>query len=147
MRASLKRIVVLEDDPHRIQRMLVVLDSVGLRSRTLFFPDAPSAIAWLSGNIAKVCGISLDHDLVRHGMGERWPGTGMDVVEWLECHAIPATPQPTIIIHSDRGIAALMMMGRLEASGYRTDRVIPHECSSWIENQWISFIRSCFASK
>ena len=86
-------IVILEDDPNRIEKF-----KAGLVGNSLFITKEPrEAIARLRTKDVNV--LFLDHDLGYTGQPERsGPGTGYEVAVWLERN--PKFQPKKIIIHS-----------------------------------------------
>ncbi|HOY66634.1 MAG TPA: hypothetical protein PLP29_07075 [Candidatus Ozemobacteraceae bacterium] len=131
---------IIENDPSRIGRMTRALESLRLSYTPIFFEDSRAAIGWLEANAPNVGIISLDYDLYRPGESMPWPGDGMDVVEWLESSAPKDGSLPMVIVHSARCKTAQMMENRLKKAGYRTGRVVPHENTLWIEDEWVHLV-------
>ena len=125
---------ILEDDREgRLAAMLPVLE--GLAAEAVAHDDAPGFLAWLEGAWDDVRLLSLDHDLgpTRQTIeGGRFdPGTGMDVVAFLEARA----PRFPVIVHSSNPYAVPSMLYRLEAAGWTVQRVAPFG-DQWVEGIW-----------
>jgi len=131
---------VLEDSAERAAAMQAVLAGLAPFCEPRFFDNAPDMVDWLRGNLEKVAGLSLDHDLGpnRERGGQVFdPGVGRDVVDFLERQA-PACP---VIIHSSNSQAALGMRLALEGAGWQCRRVVPLFATDWIAGPWAETVK------
>jgi hypothetical protein len=139
---STKLIAILEDDPDRTEAMKAALQRQLPDAEAIFFDNAPDMLSWLPGNLARVCVLSLDHDLGpnRRRNGEIFdPGIGRDVVALLERTA----PTCQVLIHSSNGPAADGMLYALQFAGWPTERVYPFGDLTWVDADWINRIVTC----
>jgi hypothetical protein len=131
-----RKIVILEDDPYRIQEMISCLCEQFPGVEVVTFDNAPDMIDWLKENLEGTRIICLDHDLGpnRSRHGEVFdPGTGRDVADYL------ATREPIcpILIHTTNSLAAPGMAMVLNDSGWYHLRVLPYCDLEWIRESWI----------
>jgi hypothetical protein len=138
---SSKVIAVLEDNPERAAAMTSALQRRLPDVETIFFDNAPDMVAWLRGNLASVCLLSLDHDLGpnRKRDGRSFdPGVGRDVVALLERSAATCR----VLIHSSNSRAAEGMFYALQFSDWSVERVYPFGDLSWVDADWIDRVVS-----
>ena len=109
-------IVVLEDTPGRVQRML---EQTKLPLR--LFDMAGDLLAWLPAHKAEVSLLTLDYHLVPEAVA----GTGLDVARALA----EQTPFCPVVVHSTHrnGFA---MTELLRDAGWTVERV-PFEARAW----------------
>lgn len=120
---------ILEDSPCRITEMESVLEAMDEREGWVRASTAPKAISLLKKLYSNLEVISLDHDLGPDG--DEDPGSGMDVVLWLE----KQVPSVRIIIHSANLPAGNEMFTRLERVGFTVRRIFPL-AGPWIDSDW-----------
>jgi len=134
--ASAPRVLILEDDPYRIERFRAVLESIDRPAGFRIWSSAAKMINDLDAYLPAAGLISLDHDLEPRPGEFEDPGDGMDVVRFL------TTRQPScpVIVHSSNLERAAVMVRDLTAAGWQTTRVIPLP-EQWIENDWASAVR------
>jgi hypothetical protein len=130
-------IVILDDEPRRIEEMKRCLAIHLPKCDVVCFDNAPDTIEWLINHseVAKL--ICLDHDLgpnrQRHGAVFD-PGTGRDVAD----HLASQTPTCPILVHTTNSLAAPGMELVLTDSGWRHLRVVPYNDLEWIGQVWIA---------
>lgn len=76
-------ILILEDDPTRVQGFLASLNSLDPSLTVLVWRDAWRMIREIPDYLPSCMLMSLDHDLEPHDGDESDLGTGMDVVRFL----------------------------------------------------------------
>ncbi|MFA5802045.1 MAG: cyclic-phosphate processing receiver domain-containing protein [Thermoleophilia bacterium] len=135
MNSTAALIVVLEDDLRRIEalRNVVELHLGGVSCKV--FDSAHVMVYWLKEHISEVCLISLDHDLGPNRIIDgnvHDPGSGMEVVDYL----ITNRPSCPVIIHSSNSNAVQRMKSALDASGWKSECIVPFDDLSWIEHEW-----------
>jgi hypothetical protein len=130
------KIVILEDDPYRIQEMIHCLLELYSGVKIVTFDNAPDMIDWLKEHLDEAKIICLDHDLgpnrSRHGKLFD-PGTGRDVADYLSTKK-PVCP---ILIHTTNSMAAPGMITVLDDSGWSNSRIVPYCDLEWIHDAWI----------
>jgi len=128
-------ILILDDSEERLAAMQSLLNESYPEYEITLFNNAPDTIEWIKENIASVILMSLDHDLGpnRQRDGQVFdPGTGKDVVDYLETQK-PVCP---IIVHSSNYEGRDRMIFSLEAAGWATSYVRPHDELEWIYDTW-----------
>ncbi len=128
--ATIKMLIMLEDDLDRIARFKAVLSS-----RQISYEHARTAHGFIRLYQAQVQApilIGLDHDLFADNDDDPDPGDGRDVASFLATQ-VPLAP---ILIHSTNADAADSMLYTLTDAGWRVDRIAPigHD---WIEAYWL----------
>src|SRR5262245_16144958 len=110
-------IVILDDEPHRIDEMKRCLSNLQLGDNVVVFDNAPDMIDWLQKSASQAALICLDHDLGPNRMidGRSFdPGIGRDVADYL------ATIKPVcpVIVHTTNSLAAPGMKLVLKDAGW-----------------------------
>lgn len=123
-------ILMLEDDPERLERFSAVLQQINLDLRIEVWRDANVMIHEVGAYLSRAALISLDHDL-EPCPGGADPGDGLAVVKYLVTQLIKL---PTII-HSSNARRARWMEGEFELAGWQYWRVAPIG-EDWIELDW-----------
>lgn len=124
-------ILILEDDPERIERFLTVLRTIAPSTPLMVWPSATRMIREVELFLSTARLISLDHDL-EPGKGETEdPGNGMDVARFLAIRP-PVCP---VVIHTSNRWRSDWMIGEFELGGWRYKRVAPIG-DDWIESHW-----------
>lgn len=135
-----KTIAILDNNKKRIDLMHRHLDEFFPHYASIFFDNAPDAIAWFENHLQKCALISLDHNL-----GGIWtreeklfdPGTGRDVVDYLSTKP----PQCPIIFHTSNKEAEISMEMALIESNWIFERVFHSKDLKWIEKAWIPMMK------
>jgi hypothetical protein len=134
------RIAILEDHEDRRAIMQSCLADRFFMYETRFFDDPTAMIQFLQKNLDQTLLVGLDHDLeLKPGPAGQWtdPGTGREVANYL-AQRQPVCP---VVIHSSNAQAVLGMEMVLQASGWKTWRVVPFEDMDWIAKEWFRTIR------
>jgi hypothetical protein len=129
-------ILILDDSEERLEEMQSLIVESYPQYDIIHFDNAPDTIEWLEDNLTSVVLMSLDHDLGLNREREARvfdPGTGKDVVDFLETKS-PVCP---IIVHSSNYLGRDRMFFSLEAAGWRTSCVNPHDDLEWIFDAWM----------
>jgi hypothetical protein len=138
-------IVVLDDEPERIDEMTRCLSARLPNHKPVVFDNAPDLIAWIGDQLSDVQLICLDHDLGpnrRRGDEVFDPGTGRDVADFLaKCQ--PVCP---VVIHTTNSMAAPGMTMVLDDAGWQNIRVIPYNDLEWIGADWINAVASALGT-
>jgi hypothetical protein len=139
-------IVILEDNPDRIEEMTRCLENSFPKCRLVIFDNAPDLIGWLQDHLDEVDLICLDHDLGpnRKRDGEVFdPGTGRDVADYL------ATRKPVchVLIHTTNSLAAPGMEMVLGDAAWAYSRVYPMDDLKWIQTHWIEDVSKVLEMK
>jgi hypothetical protein len=136
------RVLILEDNLERRQRMGACLSDRFPQFALEFFEAAPPMLKRLRGiaddDVALIC---LDHDLeLLPGADGRCvdPGTGRDVADAL-AGMVPVCP---IVLHSTNAPAVAGMQGVLEDAGWDVSVVTPFDGHRWIEAAWLRVVRN-----
>src|SRR4051794_21650168 len=98
-------IVILDDEPHRIDEMKRCLSQNLLHDDVVVFDNAPEIIAWLKQYASRAELICLDHDLGPNRMIDGCtidPGIGRDVANYLAT----ISPVCPVIVHTTNSLAA-----------------------------------------
>ncbi len=130
-----RTILMLEDDEDRVRGFQSAVASLGQDFRLRIWRDAPTMIAEGPACFAEALLISLDHDLEAMS-GEAYPGTGLDVAEFLSLHA----PMCPVILHTSNFDGRLAMHNKLRTSGWTVATVPPRE-ADWIQASWLPMAR------
>ncbi len=130
-------VVILEDDPSRINAMRPVLRSLLPDAELVAFDNSPDAIEFLTGSCARIILISLDHDLGSSRLRDDQPfdpGDGRDVAAFL----VGRPPACPVIVHSSNYQMAPVMIEMLRESGWPATIVTPHSqlALGWVETEW-----------
>ena len=128
-------ILILDDNEDRLMAMQSLLTESYPQYQIELFDNAPDTNKWLKENLSSVVFMSLDHDLGpnREREGQVFdPGTGKDVVDYLETKK-PVCP---IIVHSSNYEGRNRMIFSLDAAGWVTSYIIPHDELKWIYDTW-----------
>jgi hypothetical protein len=134
------KIIILEDNPDRIEEMTRCIKDYFSKCHLVIFDNAPDFICWLQDHLEEVNLICLDHDLGpnRKRDGEVFdPGTGRDVADYLATR----TPACPVLIHTTNSLAAPGMEMVLEDAGWAHSRVYPMDDLQWIRAHWIEDVR------
>jgi hypothetical protein len=139
-------IAILEDDARRIEQMARCLrDCVG-EDQVIVFDNAPEMIAWLTGHLAEVKLLCLDHDLGANRIlnGEiQDPGTGRDVADYLGSRQSVCP----VLIHTSNVMAAPGMMMVLEEAGWTCSRLAPFNDLEWVQAAWIDDVKKALGKR
>jgi hypothetical protein len=135
------RIVILDDEPHRIDEMKRCLSKNLLGDNVVIFDNAPEMIAWLRQFASRANLICLDHDLGPNrtvGGLILDPGIGRDVADYL------ATIKPVcpVIVHTTNSLAAPGMKMILEDAGWSCYAVVPYDDVRWIREVWLDAVKA-----
>jgi len=123
-------VLLLEDDPRRVQRFQKVLRGVMPGAETVVWDDARRMVAECAGLLPAATLISLDHDLESGEKGED-PGDGLMVAEYL----ITQETRRPVVVHTSNTDRGLRMIGTFQLAGWRNWRVLPVG-EEWIETDW-----------
>ncbi|MBX3413764.1 MAG: hypothetical protein KF708_13820 [Pirellulales bacterium] len=138
--------VILDDEPDRIEAMLDALRGVFPKLSPIVFDNAPEMVDWLHDGLETVTLICLDHDLGpnrRRGELLFDPGIGRDVADFLARQ----TPTCPVLIHTTNHIAAPGMLRVLQESGWQTSQVTPYGDLEWIGEVWVAEVRRILSMK
>jgi hypothetical protein len=139
-------IVILDDEPERVEEMTRRLAGFVGGLQLIVFDNAPDLIDWLARYLDSAKLICLDHDLgpnrVRNGKVSD-PGIGRDVVDYLATR----TPVCPVIIHTTNSLAAPGMELALTDAGWIHIRVVPYNDLEWIGGEWIENVKRALAIK
>lgn len=139
-------VLILEDDPARVQAMRAVPAALLPAAELAVCDNAADAIAFLPDRGRETILISLDHDLgaarVHDGRSVD-PGDGRDVAEFMSSVAA-ACP---VVVHSSNYQMVPVMIEALRRSGWRASIVTPHSqlVLGWIEGAWRGEVESLIA--
>lgn len=132
----MKRILILEDDNRRREKMRQLLAAQFSDLMIFFTPSAYDAIKYYNTHRGEIVAIALDHDLedVITDTGEKLdPGTGRDVSDFLS----QQPPSCPIVIHSTNRIAVDGMEFDLGEADWQVERIAPYADLEWIEEAWL----------
>jgi CheY-like chemotaxis protein len=129
-------VLILEDDPTRINRFKSVLSGLGSSIDLKVWRSAKEMIKELGNYIQTATLISLDHDLAPIEHGDQDPGDGLDVAKFLASQ----TPVCPVIIHSSNVSRSDAMEGALELEDWIVKRVAPIG-NDWIEIDWVNLAK------
>lgn len=134
------KIAILEDNLDRQAIMRRCLMDRFYTFDAHFFDESSEMIRFLDVHLEEILVIALDNDLeLKQGEFGRMidPGAGVDVAVFLASRP-PVCP---VVIHTTNTDAAKTMKEMLDASGWRSRRVIPFDDMAWIESDWFFAIR------
>lgn len=138
------KIVILDDEPERIEEMIRCLFPKMPSYPVVTFDNAPEMIDWLVEHLRELALICLDHDLgpnrVRNGEVVA-PGTGRDVADYLATQ----TPVCPVLVHTTNNLAAPGMAMVLDDAGWLHARVVPFDDLEWIRTAWIPAVTEALA--
>jgi len=134
MEPRVLRLLIVEDDPKRVQKLRSWLPD---DTRTVVANTAGAAIGILRHDPGCVySGVMLDHDLQgqRHSDADQWL-CGQDVVEAVVRHVDRSVP---ILIHSVNSIGREAMRLRLKQAGFSVDvlpvdEMTPDALAGWVD--------------
>jgi len=124
-------ILMLEDDPSRVERFTVTCRAVWPSWQLLVWANAHRMIHEAPDLLPVARLISLDHDLEPSPADPTDPGDGLLVAKWLASHS-PACP---VIVHTSNGARGDAMEGKFELAGWECCRVMPLG-DDWVEVDW-----------
>ena len=124
----MKTILLLEDDPERLERFSKVATEISCR--LIQWRSAFDFLADLDQTLPTADLISLDHDLLSIN-DEPDLGDGVLATKALAAR----TPCCPVIIHTSNGVRGDWMEGELQLSGWSYHRVAPIG-DDWIEVDW-----------
>ena len=128
-------LLLLEDDPARVDRFTVAIRNVDPSLNLLVWRDAPAMIADLPRLLPAAALILLDHDLVPRQPGVD-PGDGLDLTRYLVSQPL----KRPVIIHSSNAARADQMLGEFQLADWPCTRVLPYG-DLWIETDWTAELR------
>ncbi|TWT38875.1 cyclic-phosphate processing receiver domain-containing protein [Blastopirellula retiformator] len=138
----MKRLLMLEDDPDRIQRFLAIVVKNYPHAELSIHRTAPAFIAAYETLTATPDLICLDHDLFPDSVDDPDPGDGRDVAAFLASQPALAP----VLIHSTNARAAESMLFSLRDAGWNVDRIAPLG-EDWIEAYWFGVASEMIAGK
>jgi hypothetical protein len=139
-------IVILDDEPERIQAMTACLSNRLPGYHVVTFDNAPDMVDWLREHLGDASLMCLDHDLGpnRSRNGEVFdPGTGRDVADYLATRS-PICP---VLIHTTNSLAAPGMAMVLDDSRWLHSRVVPYNDLEWVTADWIGEVREALRNR
>ena len=134
-------IVILDDEPHRIDEMKRCLTGNQLGDNVVIFDNAPKMIAWLGQFASHAALICLDHDLGPNRTidGRPFdPGIGRDVANYLGT----IKPVCPVIVHTTNSLAAPGMKMVLDDAEWNHTAVVPYDDIRWIREAWIDAVKA-----
>jgi ADP-ribosylglycohydrolase len=129
--ASMKTILILEDNEERIAHFTKAVQQLGDGYEAKFWRDAHSMCKECATFFPRAALVSLD-DLNPAPGQKADPGTGLDVARFLAEHC-PACP---VIIHSTNSDRAWSMHNELRFADWIAERVGPIG-SDWVTTTWL----------
>jgi len=129
-------LLMLEDDPDRIERFTAALRAIDPSLRLVIWRSAKKMVREIEPYLPSARLISLDHDLEPQEGDVEDPGDGIEVARFL-AERPPACP---VIVHSSNGTRAEWMIGEFELGGWDFKRVAPIG-EDWIEAYWRVVVR------
>ena len=129
-------LLILEDDPERVERFQAAIKSIELAMPLVVWRSARKMIVEIERYLPAARLISLDLDLEPLAGEAEDPGDGIDVARFLAARP-PVCP---VIIHSSNRQRSDWMEGEFELGGWCSKRVAPIG-DDWIEAYWLSVVR------
>jgi hypothetical protein len=128
-------LLMLEDNPERVQRFTEALRALDPELPLLVWRDARAMIREAGPHLPTAQVISLDHDLEPPEGGPD-PGDGLEVVKFLVSQPVVRP----VIIHTSNGERSGWMAGEFDLAGWRHWRVAPLG-DDWIEADWRRLVK------
>src|SRR4051794_30918616 len=126
-----RTILVLEDDPERVQRFRARFAALSPQMRVEIWRDAKKMVRECGAYLHQCALICLDHDLMPEAGGPPDPGDGLEVAKFLA----PLRPQCPILIHSSNSDRAYQMLGEFQLHSCEVATILPLG-ADWIEEYW-----------
>lgn len=125
-------IILLEDDPDRLQSFMAAVAQLGPAYRVRHWRDSNRLIAECHEVLADAALISLDHDLNKEHPDSPDPGDGVQVAEFFA--RLPSICP--VILHTSNTERVWSMDNEFRFGGWQVERVMPLG-TDWIHKGWL----------